>query len=111
MQLAHSDTIPSRLQNLGLIVAWDEAIRVTCTECKVWRDVDTLALLRRTKNPNYRLIDRRCRCRLTPGCRGWNRFYWQAGVFRPLWTQQAINRWMAQDAKQNEAPGASPSRR
>lgn len=93
----HPDDFPIWVRNLAYMVAYQTHIRVTCTECKEWQDVDTLALLRRIKRPEYSLIDRRCRCRLTPGCVGWNRFNYLLGVYRKLWTDDAASRWSDED--------------
>lgn len=55
------------------------------------------------EGPDYSLIDRRCRCTLTPGCKGWVRFHYKLGVFRPLWTDEAGARWSDRDWKASEA--------
>jgi hypothetical protein len=74
-------------------------IRVLCTKCGERRDLgrDDLRRLARIKGASYSLIGRRCRCRLTKGCRGHNRFYYQSAVFRPLWTDEDVRRWVLQD--------------
>jgi hypothetical protein len=84
---------PEWVRTLGLMVAYETKVRVSCTACKEYRDVDVLALLRTIKRPDYSLIDRRCRCRITPGCQGWNRFHYLLGVYRRLWTEAAVYRW------------------
>lgn len=65
-------------------------VRVFCTGCREWQQLDIAALEQRAGR-SYSLFNRRCRCRLTPGCTGWNRFYYLLGVYRPLWSQ---DRWI-----------------
>ncbi|MDD3798319.1 MAG: hypothetical protein PHE36_03975 [Novosphingobium sp.] len=45
-----------------------------CDTCREWKDVDLQALAQ-VKGPDYDLWGKRTRCRITPGCNGWNRFY------------------------------------
>lgn len=85
-------TFPSWAQTVGAMAEHDCKVRVNCDLCAVFGDVDIPALLQRV-GPDYSLIDRRCRCRLTPDCQGWNRFLYYHAVFRPLWTDEAIERW------------------
>ena len=68
-------------------------VRVICDKCKGYRAVNVHALVT-TKGPGYSLINRRARCRLTEGCDGWCHFYYASGVFRPLWDDRAVERWM-----------------
>jgi len=72
---------------------------VACTKCREWRELgrDDLRRLARIKGEGYSLIGRRCRCRLTKGCMGWNRFFYQQAVFRPLWTDEDVRRWVLKD--------------
>jgi len=77
--------LPSWVQNLDAMVAEGARVRVWCETCKQCRDVDLVALRERCGG-SYSLIDRRCRCRLTLGCAGWNMFIYLHGVFRPLKT-------------------------
>lgn len=78
------------------------AVTVTCTACKVGRDVDLAAIVAR-KGPDVSLINRRARCRLTAGCTGWNRFHYQSGVMRPLWTEACTFAWMEADWQSRRA--------
>lgn len=76
-------------------------IRAICTECTS-RDVD-LAQLIAIKGRDYCLINRRCRCPITPGCGGRVRFYYLCGVYRPLWDEETAMRWLAADAPRRVA--------
>lgn len=76
------------------MAASDAKISVSCDRCNAYRDVDIPALLAKV-GPNYSLINRRCRCKLTPGCNGWNRFRYLHGVMRRLWDDNASDRWLA----------------
>ncbi len=77
---------------LAQMVARGQPVRVLCTGCAGCHDVDLAALAARMGG-DYSLINRRCRCRLTEGCGGWNRFYVLHGVYRPLWDDVAARRW------------------
>jgi len=72
------------------------AVRVRCDRCNQGRDVDLDAIVA-AKGEDHTLIDKRYRCKLTPGCEGWNAFHFQSGVMRPLWTQDQADRWIYQD--------------
>lgn len=65
----------------------DSGCRVAacCDRCRVQRDIDP-AKLASIKGDSYSLVDRRCRCKLTPGCTGWVTFHYLRGVMRPLRT-------------------------
>lgn len=69
-------------------------VRVLCEGPCTFVDLDVAALAARVGR-DYSLIGRRCRCRITPGCPHWNRFYYHCGVFRPLWTDADVWRWTA----------------
>lgn len=68
------------------------AVHVRCDLCKQCRDVDLDAIIA-AKGDNHSLVNKRYRCKLTPGCEGWNRFHYQSGVMRPLWTEDQADRW------------------
>jgi hypothetical protein len=86
--------LPSWVQNLGAMLEADTRIRAFCSSCDTWTDVDIAALAVRAGTA-YSLIDRRSRCHLTPGCTGWVRFLYCHGVYRPLWTDEAVARWLS----------------
>jgi hypothetical protein len=46
---------------------------VRCSLCKGHRQIDLHALLAKV-GPDYSLWNRRSRCKLTKGCKGWNKF-------------------------------------
>lgn len=65
---------PSWTANLGVMIAGNVPVRAMCDSCDGYRDVD-LVELAAIKGDGYDLWGRRTRCRITPGCGGWNRFY------------------------------------
>lgn len=73
------------------------AVKVSCDTCKEWRDVDLDALIR-AKGQWFSLVNKRGRCKLTKGCRGYNYFRYQSGVMRPLSTEAQSQRWTEIDA-------------
>ena len=86
---------PAWTLTIGRMAADFHGVQVNCTACKVTRvlGAETLRALVRQKGADYSLIGRRCRCRLTPGCVGWNRFHYLGGVYRPLWREEDVLRW------------------
>lgn len=72
------------MQTLDAAIADEARIMGLCSTCEQYRDVD-LGALREIKGGSYSLINRRTRCKLTPGCPGWVKFHYLHGVFRPLW--------------------------
>lgn len=85
--------IPTWVQTLDAAIADDARIMGVCSTCGQYRDVDLVAL-REIKGGSYSLINRRTRCKLTPGCQGWVKFHYLHGVFRPLWDEAAEARWL-----------------
>lgn len=81
-------------------------VQVSCDRCEGYRDVDLDALIA-AKGPGYSIVNRRSRCKLTKGCRGWNRFHYKSGVMRPLWDQRTIERWVAADGREREQEEAA----
>ena len=84
---------PSWVQTLDAMIEAGRPVRVSCDTCQQSKALD-LETLREKVGGSYSLVNRRCRCRLTPGCRGWNRFFYINGVYRPLWDYQTADRWM-----------------
>lgn len=78
------------------------AVKVSCDTCKEGRDVDLGAIIA-SKGPHFSLVNRRARCKLTPNCRGWNRFFYQGGVMRPLWDDEQVRIWARADAARSSA--------
>ncbi|MDR6511478.1 hypothetical protein J2792_002350 [Novosphingobium capsulatum] len=86
----------------GLISAWtrdldamievNAHVRAYCGVCKKYQDIDIPALRERVGG-SYSLLNRRCKCRLTPGCKGWNKFMYLHGVMRILADEETRRRW------------------
>jgi len=93
-----SGAIKAWVQTLDAAIAEGAEIRMICTACKQYRDVDLVAL-RAKVGGSYSLINRRCRCRITPGCEGWNQPWYREGVYRHLWDEETNERWMWIDWK------------
>ncbi|MFZ3484234.1 hypothetical protein [Sphingomonas sp. 3-13AW] len=80
---------------MGAMIDGGAEVRILCEERCGSTDLDVAALAARVGR-DYSLIGRRCRCRITPGCAGWNHFYYLHGVFRPLWSDADLARWSSQ---------------
>jgi hypothetical protein len=85
--------IPAWARTLDRMIAVDLRVDVWCLRCGECRRVD-LAALRERVGGEYSLVNRRCRCRLTPGCQGWNKFRYMHGVMRPLVEEDVWHRWL-----------------
>lgn len=90
--------IPTWVRSLDSMIEADALIRVACDQCKVWQDVDLVAL-RKKVGGDYSLLNRRCRCRLTTGCKGWNRFSYCNGVMRDLAEPEVRDRWLRESMR------------
>ncbi len=88
----HAGILRAFTRDLDAMIEANAHIRAWCEGCKEWRDLDLLAL-RDKVGGSYSLLNRRCRCRLTPGCTGWNRFMYLAGVMRHLADEETLLRW------------------
>jgi len=88
--------IPTFAQTIGAMLDSNANVKAACTKCGVHQAVD-LAKLIAAKSRDYSLVNRRCPCRLTPGCKGWNRFHYSAShstPLRPLWVDgEVYPRW------------------
>jgi hypothetical protein len=87
--------LPAWVQTLGSMLDDPGQVSVSCTHCarhKLLLAVDLPALVE-AKGRRYSLINRRCRCRMTVECKGWNRFHYLHGVVRPLWDDATSWRW------------------
>lgn len=91
--------IPAWVQTLGAMIDERAVINVFCLDCKAWRHLsqDELVALAEKVGRDYSLVNRRCRCRLTPGCSGWNRFQFLHGVMRNLADDEHYDRWISSD--------------
>lgn len=89
------------VSTLDKIIRNEREIQVWCEKCRalhVFTQAELIALAEKV-GPEFSLIDRRCRCRLTPGCSGWNRFDFKCGVFRPMMTQAGRDAEMVRDQR------------
>lgn len=90
--------------NLGRIIRTGIQVRARCETCKATKEftpADIEALAAKTSY-RYSLVDRRCKCRLTPGCDGWNRFDYLMGVWRPMKTDRGIENEVKRDRRARE---------
>lgn len=87
------DRFPAWTATLGAMIDSEASVRALCSLGCGFRDID-LAALAGLLGRDYSLVGRRCRCRITPGCAGWNSFYFLSGVYRPLWRDQDAARWL-----------------
>lgn len=76
------------------MIAVGVGVRVICTACHTYRDIDIEALRKRVGG-DFSLFNRRCRCRLSPGCEGWNRFFYLNGRAWPMWDEDGAKRFSA----------------
>lgn len=81
---------PSWVQTVGAAKAEGAQIKAWCDKCNETRLVDYDRLIAQ-KGPDYSLINRRSKC----ACGGWVFFLYRNGVFRPLWDDSAVNRWIS----------------
>lgn len=84
---------PSSVQTVGAMVREKAEVAAVCDLCRGRQQIDLPALLAKV-GPEYSLINRRCRCRITPGCKGWNTFRYLWGVYRGLYDDRAQERWL-----------------
>jgi len=75
---------PFYTRDIASLIAADVHVRALCDTCDGFRSVDLVALAA-IKGADYDLWGKRTRCRLTTGCQGWNRFYFNGrGRFEPM---------------------------
>lgn len=88
--------IPAYAETVGAMLEANACVVACCTRCKAHRDVD-LPKLVAAKGRSYSLLNRRCPCNLTLGCKGWNRFLYSASKTTPvrsLWVDDEVYpRW------------------
>lgn len=89
------------LRDLGAIIDNDTKIMVWCEKCRASHEFskDELIALSERVGRDFSLRNRRCRCRLTPGCDGWNRFCFMLGVYRNFEDVEIVEFRMARDKK------------
>jgi hypothetical protein len=83
---------PLWVRSIDAMIAADIGARVMCDGCSAYQDLD-LVELRAKVGGSYSLFNRRCRCRLTPDCKGWNRFYYLNGMAWAMWDDATADRW------------------
>ncbi len=98
--------IPAWIKSLDALIGADLGVRAMCTACPGHLDIDLLAL-REKVGGAYSLFNRRCACRITPGCGGWNRFYCMKGMAQGMWDDATAHRWAVRDAQRGNGPGIS----
>lgn len=66
-----------------------------CQKCGCQKVIDLAALIEKV-GPDYCLKNRRCRCRLKPGCDGWNYFAHNrsGGIIVPFRDAATADRWI-----------------
>lgn len=84
--------IPLWAKTLDGLIEQGVRVTVSCTQCSK-HDIVDLNLLRERVGPGYSLWNRRCRCRLTLNCKGWNRFRYVSGMAWPMWDDEGTKRW------------------
>lgn len=75
---------PTWTTTLGNMIDDYHGVAVGCGHCGSWQmlSVADLTALAERKGRDYSLWNRRCKCRLKPGCPGWNKFHFLHGVYR-----------------------------
>lgn len=79
--------VPDWVRSLDALIAAKVPVKALCTLCGA-HDVIDLEALREKVGGSYSLWNRRCRCRLTPGCDGCNRFRYVNGMAWPMWDDE-----------------------
>lgn len=95
---------PAWVQTLGSMIEHTGPtfqIKVKCEKCGGHRVLTKAALeaLAEVVGRDFSLVNKRTRCRLWSKCDGWNRFFYQSGVMRPLWDDAADLRWVAAERR------------
>lgn len=77
---------PRWTHTLGNMMDDYVGVQVYCDRCPRYKRfrVEDITALAEKKGRDYSLWNRRCKCRLTPGCTGWNKFHYLHGVYRPM---------------------------
>ena len=71
-------------------------VHATCSRCRKTREIDIPDLIA-TLGPLSSLWNRRCWCRVTPGCKGWNWFRLGPGWLSPLLHDETYLRWIGDE--------------
>lgn len=83
---------PDWVKSLDSLIKQGVRVTVSCTACSA-HDLIDLEALRAKVGGEYSLWNRRCRCRLTDGCQGWNRFRYINGMAWAMWDDEGAARW------------------
>jgi hypothetical protein len=77
---------PSWTLTLGSMIDDYDTVQVWCEHCRRHRKLtrEDLVALAEKVGRDYSLWNRRCQCRLTAGCTGWNRFSYRHGCMRNM---------------------------
>ena len=75
----------------------DAKVQASCPMCGNYRQVDYDRLIA-AKGRGFSLVGRRVPCSFTPGCKGWIKFHYLNGVYRPLWEDRHVAAWMEADS-------------
>lgn len=84
--------IPEWAKTLNGLIEQGVRVTVSCTQCSKHDFVDLELLRARVGSGDYSLWNRRCRCRLTEGCTGWNRFRYVNGMAWAMWDDEGAKR-------------------
>lgn len=76
--------IPTWAQTIGGIHDAGGVVQAWCDQCKASVLIDLPALIEKVGR-DYSLVDRRCPCRITQGCVGWNQFRYASGPHAVRW--------------------------
>lgn len=79
-------------RTIGQMAELGFTAHVSCAKCREYRQIDLSALVAKV-GPDYSLWNRRCRCRMTPGCDGWNRFFVGPGWHVAAFDERTEWRW------------------
>lgn len=87
--------------SLGAMHSAGLSVRVWCSTCRTSAPLNLDALIDRV-GADYSLVDRRCRCRLSARCKGWNVFEvarspYQSWLWDRLWSVAAERRAIVAD--------------
>lgn len=96
-------------KSAGWFPAWVKTVQASIDEqieIRAWCDagcrkdivVVDLERIKAAKGPDYSLINKRTRCK-TPGCKGWVKFHYPSGVYRPLFDFETAVKWMVKDRR------------
>lgn len=93
------------VSTLEKILRNEREIMVWCEQCKARHEFTQaeLAALGERVGLQFSFIDRRCRCRLTEGCDGWNKFCFKQAFYFPMSTEEGRQRQMRRDRVEGQA--------